>query len=237
MTVWRTLLEGLGTSLAFAAVLGLVWRQRLRRCYAFGLYLSLVVGYDMLVMANPTSHTWPNYLAKETAVRLASVLVAIEIAIRMFRSLPRAAQAARLTILGVLAATALVVWEAPTTDPPRFGRATPLEIAAFEATLTLLPRVAYGTAWLFTALVMVALRFALPMDRVHLTILMGCAAYMMVFAIAIGPARSPVHHASFNVVLPSVWIAVLAAWAYVAWAPEPKPPAPDHVVKRLWPWR
>ena len=236
MNAWQTLLGAVGIGCGTTALVGLLVRRRARRCYFFVAYLVLISANGLRLAIDPGAHTWTYWLVTETTARVLSIAVAVEIALRMFASLPRAKRAAQRVILAVLFATVAVLWLSPIPPMSTRGAENLAEVAAFEAALGLLPRAAYGTAWLFTALLIVAIRYSLPLDRVHRTILVGFSAYLMVYAVAIGSLRTPVQRIVVNAVDPLLFAVVLASWAYVAWAPEPPPPAPQRVVARLWPW-
>lgn len=226
-------------TLALFALAGLLWRGRLRRCVAFAAYLALVGSQGLRLALTPQGTSWSAWLLLELAVRLLTLAVALELAARLFGSLPGAAHSARAAILlAVLGTLILLNVQLPVPDRPAFERADAAEIAAFNHAQAILPRLAYGSAWLFVMLLGVATAFGLPLDPLHRVVVVGFAAYLLLYAVTLATMPAvEVHADTVNAVHTLSFTALLALWSHAAWRREAAPAAAPDVVERLWPWR
>ncbi len=167
------------------------------------------------------------------------MLVALEIAARLFATLPEPARNARRAIIGVIVVTAmLLLIDLPTPSHPTFAQPSASDVVAFDAAQRWLPRLAYGSAWLFAALFGLATRAALPLDPLHRLVLGGFGAYLLLYAVSLGTLPAIAAHArAVSIALTATYQILLLVWCYGAWRQEPTPDAPPDVVRRLWSWR
>lgn len=238
MDAWQGVSSGAASLLSLATLAGLLWRGRFRRCFAFGAYLALVAFQGARLAMSPGPPSWSLWLSVEGALRVLCFAVAVELAWRLFRSLPVAAQDARGAIVAVLAVTVLLlVIDLPTPQHPRFAASSTVDVSAFQTAQRWLPRLAYGSAWLFGMLLAIATSYGLPLDPLHRVLLVGFAAYLLLYAVTLATMPGLEGHAQIvSSVQTAAFLGLLGLWAYVAWRAEPRPPASLHVVRRLWPW-
>jgi hypothetical protein len=222
--------------LAVGAVVGLFVRRRARRAWAFTAYLALNASWGLVVVLAPTVIAWRSWLAKEFALGLLTLTIAIEIALRVFARAPQAFRFARLVLAGILATTALfLVLDLPRPERPPFVQTSPAEIAAFETALALLPRLAYGSAWLLAALFMLSTSDRLPFDPLHRVIVIGLGVYVVLYAVTLAPLHDALGARVVSDVLTCTYLSTLAVWTFAAWRPERHDGRPD-VVHHFFPW-
>lgn len=227
-----------GTLLACAVLAGLVWRGRLGRCVSFALYLLSVAVPSLLAGLWPQRFfTWATWTTGELAQAAFALASALEIAWRTLGSLAAAAHMARRLILVVLLITAAFTWMAPWQPIVQIDNSPAREHTAAYMAVALLPRLTYGTAALFTGLLAVLTFYLLPVDPLHRAIMVGFSLYLVLFSVLFISILSESTRATYTRVNSFAYLALLAGWAYAAWRIEPAPPAPEAVVRRLWPWR
>ncbi len=237
MDPWQSLVNVAVSVAAVATVVGLLVRRRARRAWAFVVYLALTAAWGLAVALVPGLVTWRAWLTKELLLGLLKLLVAVEIAVRVFAGAPESRRVARVAVLSILTMTGFVlVLDLPQPARPQFVEASPAEVAAFETALTLLPRLAYGSAWLLGALFMTAI--FLPLDPLHRVIVIGLGAYLCAYAVLLGllPPEQP-HARLVSDVLSWSYFFVLCVWGYAAWRRESAHDAPLHVVQHFFPWQ
>ena len=239
MDRWHIVVNWITGALSAATLLGLAWRSRARRSYAFVAYLALVAGQSvrLALMTQPVS--WSTWLAIELLLRFVCVAVAVEIALRIVVAVPRARSAvARAGLLIGAATVTLFFLDVPTAPNPVFEQASPADVAAFEAAQQWLPRLAYGSAWLFAVFFAAITGAALPLDPLHRAALAGFAFYLILYAVTMGALHADESYAGVARAVQSLaFIAVLGVWCYMAWRREYAPLAAADVVERLQPWR
>jgi hypothetical protein len=216
----------------------LALRRRVRRSCAFTAYLVLVAVQGLRLAVARDQGSWSEWLVVEMLLRLLGVAVALEIAMRIFGTLPEAARGARSSILAIIAFTVvLLLLDLPAPAHPPFLHSQPADVAAFETAQRLLPRLAYGSAWLFAALFTVATTFALPLDPLHRLVVMGFGAYLLLYAVTLATLPAIETHArTVSTVQTLAFLSLLGLWTYAAWRHEAAPEAPRHVIRRLWSW-
>lgn len=236
--------------LTVAILAGLWARRRYRACYAFVLYLSVILVADLLRLLGP-SHLEPTamlfpyldkagfssrsfWFLKELVITFLRFAVAIELAFRTFRAFPGARSTARGVLFVLLAVTLfsviLVTPQVSAVDP-----ADRLE----QVVGRLQPRVLNGTVWLLTGMAGLILWYRLPVDNFHKAILVGLVPYLLLFAIGLDRIESSEWKDSvrelFNVVYQMAFLLLLAYWARAAWAPFRAParaPEPALALER-----
>jgi hypothetical protein len=236
---WQPAANSASVILSVGALTGLFWRGRARRCYSLVVYLSLVVGQGLRVALADQPLSWPTWLVFEIILRAACASIAVEITIRMLRSLPQTWPALRRASGLVLAATlVLLLIDVPTASNPAFQEASRADIAAFEAARRWLPRLAYGSAWLFAVCLSVTTHAGLPLDPLHRTVLGSLAGYLLIYAVTLGALRADESYATVVRILQGgAFLCLLGLLSRAAWRHEPAARAPAEVVRRLQPWR
>jgi hypothetical protein len=238
MTTLDRVILHTGTLLASVVLLGLAYRRRSGRCVSFVLYLLSVALPSLLAGLWPQRFfTWATWTSAELAQAAFALASALEIAWRTLDGLAAAAHVTRRLILIVLLVTAAFTWMAPSQPIVQITSATAREHTAAYVAVALLPRLTYGTAALFTALLAVLTFYLLPVDPLHKAIMVGFSLYLVLFSVLFISILSEATRATYSRVNSFAYLALLAGWAYAAWRIEPPPPAPEAVVRRLWPWR
>ncbi len=228
-----------GTTLAGLALFGLLARRKARRCLSFVAYLAAVAGGSLLSALHPVGRSWIWWLGIETLQALLALLVAFELAARTLRALPSASAAAQRALRVLLALTALSTLLGAFAARATLRAARSPEVLAFEVSSAVLPYMTYGAALLFTALLALANWYLLPVDPLHRAILVGFSAYLVLFSALTVSVRSEDRRVqtALSRVNSGAYLLLLAGWSYRAWRVDPLPPAPEALVRRLWPWR
>jgi hypothetical protein len=199
-------------------LVGLCVNRRLRRAWTLPPWLLSLIGSAAVVGVCPACNTWDFWLVKEFVHAALALLLGVELAARISQNLPRARQAARRWIVFVLVMMVVLVVTAP--EGP--------------LTVNVLPRLLASIAWLYTGLVVVTIRFVLPLDPLHRAVLLGLSPYMMLYAATWGHAAADTSVP--NLVNPAMFILALVVLLRAAWLREKTPAAPREVVRFLWPW-
>ncbi len=238
MDAWQSAVNASAVVAGLAAVAGLAVRGRLRRARFFALFLALVSVHGLLVAVRPSLIAWRVWLAKELTLGLVALLCALEVGVLLFRRRRGARPLAGVAVLAVMGMTGvLLLLDLPPARVGPFEQTSAVEVVAFESARSLLPRLAYGTAWLFTMLWAVARRFDLPLDTPHEAILLGGALFWGLQALSLGVLHGPALARLASDLLTLAFVVVLIAWTWVAWRPDTTPHAPVEIVREVWPWR
>jgi hypothetical protein len=233
-TAQRVILA-LSNLLLLAALTGLWSRRRLRLVYAFPVYLLAVVVLSSLSGLWPERfNTWSFYWFKQSVYALLEMCLAVELTVRVFQAFPAAQRTARGALLLVLLVTAVATWTAPTGPVGERPQQQWADLA-----LTLHPRIANGTAWLFGALFALILYYRLPLHPLHKAVAFGFMAYLLLLTFGLDQVkRSDFARLTFVSYASSIGYTLVAAyWAWAAWRRDPPPPVPPDVANRLQPWR
>lgn len=227
MSPWEKAIVATEIGLAAVILVGLLVRGHWRSCYSFALYLSSFVVFEGVILA------WPErffrldfWLAKEAIEGLLKLAMAFEIAARLFERLPTARVTFALAFLAGLLTIAASV--APT-------------VGADVATVTSvgLPRLLYGTALIFAALLGVCLWYHVPLYSIHKAVLVGFVPYLVTFTVVLqfletfgwNLRRGPANY--LNTV---AFISLLAFWARAAWRRFSPSDVSPTVLSFLQPW-
>lgn len=237
MDHWQTTVNATAVGAGLATLLGLAARGRLARASFFAFFVAVVSAYGIVVAARPTTITWRVWLVKELTLGIVALLAAIEIGARTFARRRGARPRAGLAALAATGFTALLLALdlSPQAVGP-FSATAAVEVASFDLARSLLPRLAYGCAWLFTALWATARRFAIPLDTLHEAVLLGFSSYWTLQAAGLASLDSPERSRLASDILTLAFLLVLLAWAAVAWRRDRLPSAPPAVVREIWPW-
>lgn len=238
MDAWQSVVNAVAVAAGLAALAGLIVRKRVGRARLFAVFLALVSAYGAVVGVRPDLVVWRVWLFKELALSFVALLCALEVGVRLFARRSGARPLAGEAVLVVMALTALLL--ALDLSPPAagsFAETSPMDLAAFDLARSLLPRLAYGTAWLFTMLWAVARRFRLPLDTPHEAVLLGSAVFWGLQALSLGLLHGPRYARLASDVITVAFVVVLLFWTRAAWRREPSPDASEGVIRQVWPWR
>ena len=209
---------------------GLFVRGRLVRSPLFAPYLlSVLVPGILSGIAPDRFHVWTFWLFKETIQSVLKVGLALEIAYRLFHRLPGAHNIARAAAAAGLLLTCASAVLAPI-------QAQDVRAVA----LAVLPRVLYGTALLFAALLCVVAWHRVPLDPLHKAILVGFVPYLLVSTLALNLLThlGLATREAAGYLASAAYTILLCYWVRAAWAPEEDLDADEReAAARLQPWR
>jgi hypothetical protein len=201
-------------SLLAEAVLiaGLIKRGHYRDAPVF---LAYVVGVLVTNTALGLWYRWDVWLIHQAVTATFRFAVAMAVGISVFRNFPGAVVTARRVTFAVLALTLVAVVSLPGAQP------TYTDIVA-----VVIPRIANGTVWLFTAIAALVLWYRLPLSRLQKAILVGFAPYLLVFTVTMNLLSSVGWHVRAYVGYADTlaYLALLIYWNRVAWRAEARAP-------------
>jgi hypothetical protein len=224
-------------SLVLVTLAGIVSRRRTRLCISFSLYLLTIFVTSTLILVHPDRfYEWSFYLKKEFALHVLKLLVVLELAARIFQAFPAARRASSRVLIGVLLVTTVAVAIAPVGDvldrSDHNARAAGLLVS-------LQPRIANGTAWLFGSVFALILYYRIPLYPFHRAIAFGFMPYLLMATLLFDLLRR--YDFGFVRYLSYVdglsYLLLVLYWAWAAWRRDPPPPVAPEVVDRLQPWR
>lgn len=238
MDAWQSAVHACGLGVGLVALAGLVRRRRVGWAYFFTLYLLLVTGYGIVVAVRPDLVVWRLWAVKELLLALIALLTGLEIGVRLFArragARPHAGRAV-LTAMAVTVVFLLLDLPGPRSGPVRHTSA--VDVVAFEQALSLLPRLAYGSTWLFGALWLAAWRFRIPLTTLHETILLGFGIFRLLQGVSLGLLDAPHYARATSHLLTLTFLLVLGVWAWAAWRREGAPEgASPEIVRQVWWW-
>lgn len=222
VTLWCT------GALALTVLAALLARGRWRRCGSFALYLGSVGCFNVAVaLWGDALFHWSTWVVAELIQGSLALACAVEICGRVFETLPRGLQTARLALLGCLGGGAMLTWS------HEASAATALS----EFAVHMVPRFELATAAVFVSLLCVILFFELPVDDLHAAIARGLATQAGVSAVGLQIVREFgwTTREGVSVALSVGYATLLVYWLAASWRHEPDVPA--AIVAKLWPWR
>jgi hypothetical protein len=194
--------------LALVALLaGMLWRGRVRYCWAFFAYVLAVLVGNTLVSLWPSRFFTPAFwVAKQGVHDILKAAIALELAWRAFRAFPGALRTARVVLLALLAvSTAALAAVGP--------RSTYAVVWEWQ------PGVATASLWLLTATALMVVWYQVPLIPWQRAIMMGLAVYLLVFVTllgllgrrgwAVGPVVAGLEALAY--------LALVGFWAWLAW--------------------
>jgi hypothetical protein len=189
-------------------IAGLLTRGHYRREPVF---LAYVVAALTTNMAVGLWHRWDVWLIHQAVTAGLRFAVAIAVAVSVFRNFPGAVVTARRVTFMVLGLTLVAVLSLPAAQP------TYTDIVA-----VVIPRIANGTVWLFTAIAALVLWYRLPLSKLQKAILVGFAPYLLVFTVTMNLLSSVGWHVRAYVGYADTlaYLALLTYWSGVAWRAE-----------------
>jgi hypothetical protein len=208
------------------ALIGIALRNRHRLCRSFTFYLAAVLGFESLAVAWPERFfTYSVWTFQETLFAVLKLALALELVYLTFARLPGALTAAKVVVLaGILVMLYSVA---------------PFTFNYEHVAARMQPRLATGTAWLFTLYTALVYFFRVPLHPYHRTILIGLVPYLVVSGLlnnlldvkgwSVLPA---VDHLD-----PLAYLLASAYWARGAWRRDEAPVESPAVLETLQPWR
>ena len=202
----------------------LVWRRHYRQLPLFSLYAG---GLALTSAAVGLAYAWrvhaqEAWLVHQVASAALRFGVALELTYSIFGAFPAAAVAARRVTFVLLVVTAVTAMSVSKAD---------ITYTQFNAEMV--PRLATGAVWIFTALAALVLWYRLPLGALQRAILLGYAPYLLLFTVAMNMLASVGWHArnAVGYVDTIAFFVLINYWLRVAWrsAPEAAPvaaPAP-----------
>jgi hypothetical protein len=196
-----------------ATLAGLVYRRRMHLCWAFVLYVLIVLGCETAVALWPSRfYTHDFWMVKQAFYDAAKVAVALELAYRVVRAFPGAMRTARVSALALLGVSTAVIVAGPWA-------------AGYQAMGEWQPRMVLGVVSLFTLTALVVLWYNLPVRSWHRALLMGFSAYLLVFTVLLNVLRT--HGWAMlgwlSLLDGFAYLGLTTWWAVAAWAPETQP--------------
>ncbi len=148
---------------------GMLRRERLRQCWAFGAYVIAVLAGNTLVSLWPARFLTPSFwVLKQAAYDLLKLAIALELLYRMLRAFPGTWRTARLVVLALLGVSAFVL----AALTPRSSVWTMWEWQ---------PSVVTAAIWLLTAVALLVVWYQVPVPNWPRAIMLGLAPYLLVF--------------------------------------------------------
>jgi hypothetical protein len=221
--VWALLISHVVKVVILVALLFVFARQRHRDCWSFTAYLVTVVVTTSLMSFWPRAfYNEEFYLLSQALYDVLKLLVAIEIAHRVFRRFPGARPVAQVAVFLILAVTTLAFLAIPRNVPYRTW---------FEWQ----PRIVAGTVWLFTVTTSLILWFRVPVLRWHRDLLLGFTPYLLVFVTLLGILRDYGWdiRLMFGILDSLAYLALVSWWAWAAWRPREEPGLATARARRL----
>jgi hypothetical protein len=218
-----TLLIGLaGTALLVATLAGLIWRRRWASCYSFTLYISAMALATGTFLAVPSLYNEIMWTVHLNVVNMLRYAVAIELAMRTFRSFPGATSTLRLVLLFVLVVTLILVTRIPRAD---------VDYRAFLQDQQ--PRLLNGVVWLYTSIAALILWYRLPIAPFHKSILLPYVPYLFFQLVYLHVfVERGWENPLLGYVNQMAYLVLVACWTRAAWRGEgPRPGEPPGSVQ------
>ncbi len=183
------------------------------------LLVNAWLGAALVAGCFPTLMTWNVWIVTELGHALLAFLVAVELAWRAFRPVPRAWWWSRVSIgLALVAAVSLVklAWPSPLS-------------------VSVVPWCLGALACLYAGLWVIAGALGLPQEGLHQAVLAGLSPHLIVYAVTWGQALECTWVA--KPVNPIMFGLTLLVLVRAAWARGRSPAAHPETVQWLFPWR
>ncbi len=210
--------------LAAIALLGLMVRGHWRAAWMLCAYLVSLIGFEAWWAVSERGPTPEAWVLGACLHGLLVLLLALEMAVRLFVRLPRA----RLRV-GVALAGALVVFAVSLAGIERLDTLT-------VATMVI-PRLTYLRAASFVVVAVAALWYMVPIYWIHRALLLGLVPYLLLFTLvqalqrSLGWGSTP----ALSAVNVGGFLCLLAWLAWACWRPVER--LEGTAVGFLQPWR
>jgi hypothetical protein len=208
-----------------AVLVGLFVRHRAHLCWSFIGYLAWGLVCNSLVSFWPDRfyHQW-FYVLMQGVLDAFKLAIAAELTYRTFRAFPGAAARVRILLAPVFFIPVLFVSRMPT------GASDEEWVRLF------LPQMQTGVIWIMTAITLVIAWYRVPVHAMHRAILIGFAAYLLIFTTFLNVLRDfgfENVRAFLSVADGYAYLLLLAGWSYAAWVPARRPVVSLDVLRRL----
>ena len=203
--------------LLLAVLTGMLWRGKVRYCWAFAAYVLAALLGNTLVSLWPDRFFNPSFwMFKQGVYDVLKVAIALELAWRSFGAFPGALRTARRVLLALLAVSTLaIVW----LGSP----------SSYETLWEWQPPVATAALWLLTVTALMVVWYQVPVNGWQRAIMLGLAPYLLVFVSLLGVLERrgwALAGEFFATAETLAYLALVAFWAWAAWRREPGlPPA------------
>jgi len=212
--------------LAMIAILvGLTVRHRAHLCWSFVAYLVTALSFNSLMTF------WPDqfyrlwfYSLMQDLLNALKLAIAAELTYRTFRAFPGAAARVRILLAPVFLVPVLFMSKVP-------AGASYQDIVQIHQ-----PQLQTGVIWIITAITMLIAWYRVPVHAMHRAILIGFAAYLLIFTTLLNVLRDYGFEnlrSFINMADGYAYIFLLCSWAYAAWVPARRPVLALDVLKRL----
>ncbi len=212
--------------LALIAILaGLFARKRAHLCWSFVAYLVTALVFSSLMSFWPEQfyRLW-FYSLMQDLLQAMKLAVAAELTYRTFRAFPGAAARVRILLAPVFFVPVLFVSKVPA------GASYQDIIQIYQ------PQLQTAVIWIITAITLLIAWYRVPVHAVHRAILIGFAAYLLIFTTLLNVLRDFGFDNLRNFIGVAdgyAYILLLGWWAYAAWVPARRPVLSLDVLKRL----
>ncbi len=208
-----------------AILVGLFARRRAHLCWSFVAYLVTTL------VCNSLMSFWPEqfyrfwfYSLMQDLLQAMKLAVAAELTYRTFRAFPGAAARVRVLLAPVFFVPVLFASKVPP------GASYQDIIQIYQ------PQLQTAVIWIITAITLLIAWYRVPVHAVHRAILIGFAAYLLIFTTLLNVLRDFGFENLRNFIGVAdgyAYILLLGWWAYAAWVPARRPVLSLDVLKRL----
>ena len=212
--------------LLVAIVVVLLYRNKYRYCYFFAVYLAAQMAVSVVGGFWPVlSQTWSGWADKETLYALLRLLILAELAMLIFRALPRARRRAQILLLLATLLLAIALRWLSDTD------------SAYVLAREITSRFSYVTVWGLISLLLLVVWYRVPLLPFHKAILHGMLWLLLFHFAAVWAVRLVGGPAAGNI-YNTAQLGILALWLRAAWLRDPPSEADElAVIRYLQPWR
>ena len=212
--------------IGFLAILvGLFVRHRAHVCWSFVGYISWALSCNALISFWPDHfYTKWFYQVMQAGMDAMKLAIAAELSYRTFRAFPGAAARVRLALAPLFLVPALFVTRVPA------GTNFDDWVQLYQ------PQVQTGIIWIITAITLLIAWYRVPVHALHRAILIGFAAYLLIFTTLLNVFRDFGFHELRNFINAadnSAYMFLLLGWCYAAWVTARQPVLSLNVMKRL----
>jgi hypothetical protein len=208
-----------------AVLAGLFARRRAHLCWSFVAYLVTAL------VCNSLMSFWPDqfyrlwfYSLTQDLLNALKLAVAAELTYRTFRAFPGAAARVRILLAPVFFVPVLFVSKVPA------GASYQDIVQIYQ------PQLQTGVIWIITAITLLIAWYRVPVHAMHRAILMGFAAYLLIFTTLLNVLRDFGFENLRSFIGAAdgyTYVLLLCCWAYAAWVPAHRPVLALDVLKRL----
>lgn len=208
-----------------AILMGLFARRRAHLCWSFVAYLVTAVVTNSLISFWPEQfyRLW-FYSLMHDLLNALKLAIGAELTYRTFRAFPGAAARVRVLLAPVFFVPVLFVSRVPA------GASYQDIVQIYQ------PQLQTAVIWIITAITLLIAWYRVPVHAIHRAILIGFAAYLLIFTTLLNVLRGFGFENLRSFVGTAdgyAYILLLCSWAYAAWVPARRPVLALDVLKRL----